>query len=64
MTTLLLFFFFRISHCTVCDVDKRFFSYRRDGAQFGTQIGFICLKADEKKTEVVEETEEEKCLIL
>ena len=48
----------------MCDDDKRFFSYRRDGAQFGTQIGFICLKADEKKTEVVEETEEEKCLIL
>ncbi|XP_076800130.1 purine nucleoside phosphorylase LACC1-like [Clavelina lepadiformis] len=29
--------------CTKCDPLKRFFSYRRDGAQFGNQVGFIGL---------------------
>ncbi|EDO36128.1 predicted protein, partial [Nematostella vectensis] len=31
----------RVTQCTVCDPKKRFYSYRRDGDQYGTQIGFI-----------------------
>jgi len=32
------------TQCTKCDPEQRFFSYRRDGAQFGTQVGFIRLR--------------------
>lgn len=32
------------TQCTKCDAEQRFFSYRRDGPQFGTQVGFIRLK--------------------
>jgi len=30
--------------CTKCDPQKRFFSYRRDGSQFGNAVGFIGLR--------------------
>nr|CAB3263367.1 laccase domain-containing protein 1-like [Phallusia mammillata] len=30
--------------CTKCDPEKRFFSFRRDGSQFGNQVGYIGLK--------------------
>lgn len=35
------------TQCTRCDPEQRFFSYRRDGVQFGTQVGFIRLKEPE-----------------
>lgn len=35
------------TQCTKCDPQKRFFSYRRDGPQFGTQVGFIRLRDTE-----------------
>lgn len=33
-----------IATCTKCDLNKDFFSYRRDGAKFGNQVAFISLK--------------------
>lgn len=35
------------TQCTKCDPEQRFFSYRRDGAQFGTQVGFIRIRDPE-----------------
>ena len=32
------------TQCTKCDPQQRFFSYRRDGDQFGTQVAFISLR--------------------
>eukprot|EP00794_Sanderia_malayensis_P004860 gene4860-5498_t len=41
----------KVTQCTYCNPDK-FFSYRRDGALFGNQIGFIGIKrASQGKTE-------------
>ncbi|XP_066284695.1 purine nucleoside phosphorylase LACC1-like [Branchiostoma lanceolatum] len=36
-----------VTLCTACEPEQRFFSYRRDGAQFGTQVGFIGIKGAE-----------------
>jgi copper oxidase (laccase) domain-containing protein len=38
----------RVTQCTFCDPHKRFFSYRRDGSQYGTQIGFISVEVTQK----------------
>lgn len=32
------------TQCTKCDPQQRFFSYRRDGEQYGTQVGFISVR--------------------
>lgn len=32
------------TQCTKCDPQQRFFSFRRDGTQFGTQVAFISLR--------------------
>lgn len=34
----------QLSVCTKCDVNKDFFSYRRDGAKFGNHLCYISLK--------------------
>ncbi|XP_035676366.1 purine nucleoside phosphorylase LACC1-like [Branchiostoma floridae] len=36
-----------VTLCTACEPGQRFFSYRRDGAEFGTQVGFIGIKGAE-----------------
>uniref|UniRef100_H2XKW0 Uncharacterized protein n=2 Tax=Ciona intestinalis TaxID=7719 RepID=H2XKW0_CIOIN len=33
-----------LATCTKCDPDRKLFSFRRDGPQFGNQVGFIGMK--------------------
>ncbi|XP_078678856.1 purine nucleoside phosphorylase LACC1-like [Branchiostoma floridae x Branchiostoma belcheri] len=36
-----------VTLCTVCEPEQKFYSYRRDGVQYGTQVGFIGIMAGE-----------------